>query len=264
MVCYDHDMARLYSLVTLMFHTDYHCHASINSELCADAIYFYESIIKVVFGQLPKDVFQARKEFFNFKLNLQKKSIQSEYQRWEQKIRNVQWALLNDNAIPECEKLAFIITLFQSDPRPGIAIAVGACQAQSLDYAATMKVILNIASNLSDEHGVIRLAAVSSSSPSPASPSGKTGYCFKFQKNNCSKGDSCQYKHVIDPNFKSRRPAAPTDKAKPPVKSTPKTGNTPSCRLLQICLLLISRLLVLLPALLQLSVLKGILTGNSI
>ena len=79
MVCYDHDMARLYSLVPLMFHTDYHCHASVNSELCADAIYFYESIIKVVFGQLPKDVFQARKEFFNFKLNLQE-SIQSEYQ----------------------------------------------------------------------------------------------------------------------------------------------------------------------------------------
>ena len=55
MVCYDHDMARLYSLVTLMFHSDYHCHASITSELCSDAIYFYESIIKVVFGQLPKD-----------------------------------------------------------------------------------------------------------------------------------------------------------------------------------------------------------------
>ena len=49
MVCYDHDMARLYSLVTLMFHNDYHCHASINSELCADAVYFYESIIKVAF-----------------------------------------------------------------------------------------------------------------------------------------------------------------------------------------------------------------------
>ena len=154
MLCYDHDMARLYSLVTLMFHTDYHCHASINSELCADAIYFYESIITVVFGQLPKDVFQARKEFFNFKINLQK-SIQSEFQRWEQKIRNVQWALLNVNAIPESEILAFIITSFQSDPRPGIAIAVGSCQAQNLDYAATMKVILNIASNLSDEHGII-------------------------------------------------------------------------------------------------------------
>ena len=108
MLCYDHDMARLYSLVTLMFHTDYHCHASINSELCADAIYFYQSIIKVVFGQPPIDVFQARKEFFNFKLNLHK-SIQSEFQRWEQKIRNVQWALLNVNAIPESEKLAFII-----------------------------------------------------------------------------------------------------------------------------------------------------------
>ena len=96
-------MARLYSLVTLMFHTDYHCHASINSELCVDAIYFYESIIKVVFGQLPKDVFQVRKEFFNFKLNLQK-SIQSEFQHWEQKIRNVLWALLNVNAIPESKK----------------------------------------------------------------------------------------------------------------------------------------------------------------
>ena len=83
------------------------------------------------------------------------KSIQSEFQRWEQKIRNVQWALLNVNAIPESEKLEFIITLFQSDPRPGIAIAVGSCQAQNLDYAATMKVILNIASNLSDEHGII-------------------------------------------------------------------------------------------------------------
>ena len=132
MVCYDHDMARLYSLMTLMFHTDYHCHASINSELCADAIYFYESIIKVVFGQLPKDVFQARREFFKFKLNLQK-SIQSEYQRWEQKIRNVQWALLNVNAIPELEKLAFIITLFQSDPQPGVDIAIRSCQAQNLE-----------------------------------------------------------------------------------------------------------------------------------
>ena len=90
-----------------------------------------------------------------------------------------------------------------------------------------MKVILHIASNLADEHGVIKLASVSSSSPSPASPSGKTGYCYKFQNNNCSKGESCQYRHVIDPNFQSRRPPAPQNKAKPPVKGSPKTGTTP-------------------------------------
>ena len=135
--------------------------------------------------------------------------------------------MLNVNAIPESEKLAFIITLFQSDPRPGIAIAIRSCQAQNLDHVATVKVLLNIANNLSDEHGVIKLAATSLASTPSASSSAKTGYCYKFQKNNCSKEESCQYRHVIDPDFKSRRPAAPTGKAKPAVKSVFKPPKPP-------------------------------------
>jgi hypothetical protein len=79
---YDNDMSRLFSLVTVMFHTDYHCHASMESEFCEDAINFYESITKVAFGHRPRDVIAARQEFFQFKLNTNK-SIQSEFQRWE-------------------------------------------------------------------------------------------------------------------------------------------------------------------------------------
>ena len=172
MQCYDHDMSRLFSIVTAMFHSDFHCHASMADEFCDDAIHFYESVIKEIFGHRCKEVVHSRKEYYTFKFNLGK-SIQSEYQRWEQIFKNIQWASMNPLAVPESEILSFVVENFQDDPRPGISSALASCQSLDLDYKGTMEVILRIASNLSEANGVIRLASVAST---------EQRYCYQYQK----------------------------------------------------------------------------------
>ena len=227
MQCYDHDMSRLFALVTHMFSFDYHCYVSMESEYCEDPIHYYTTIRNVIFGHRPKDILHARQQFFNFQLNYSK-SIQFEYARWEQLIKNIRFASMDFNAIPDSEKLAFVVTLFQNDKRPGIANALSSCQSLDYDYTQTMEVILRIAHNLSDAHGIVKMAALpstqsSSSSSNVTAP--KNQFCFKFQRNQCNKGDQCKYKHQIDPDFKPRHPIASGDKG---AKSASSAAKEPS------------------------------------
>ena len=227
MQCYDHDMSRLFALVTHMFSFDYHCYVSMESEYCEDPIHYYTTIRNVIFGHRPKDILHARQQFFNFQLNYSK-SIQFEYARWKQLIKNIRFASMDFNAIPDSEKLAFVVTLFQNDKRPGIANALSSCQSLDYDYTQTMEVILRIAHNLSDAHGIVKMAALpstqsSSSSSNVTAP--KNQFCFKFQRNQCNKGDQCKYKHQIDPDFKPRHPIASGDKG---AKSASSAAKEPS------------------------------------
>jgi hypothetical protein len=58
--CYDHDMHRLYVLLRLMSHEEYHVLAPMTVELYDDAIGLYDAIMKHVFGDLKIDENDAR------------------------------------------------------------------------------------------------------------------------------------------------------------------------------------------------------------
>ena len=80
--CYDHDMHRLYVLVRLMFHEEYHVLAPMTVELYDDAIGLYDAIMKNVFGEPKMNEMIAWSHIDDFVLSAST-SLHQEHYRWE-------------------------------------------------------------------------------------------------------------------------------------------------------------------------------------
>lgn len=214
-----HDRSRLMVLVIHIFDEKSYHYIGEEGLKKSDPALFYSLISGQIFGSKSRDIVKARDDINSFKLNVSV-PIQKEHVRWEKLFLNLSHA--QQSEFSEGEKMNFLISHLFSDTRPGINALLTNCMSNGSSYAETMRVILLVTSQVSDNMQVHTMAKVSGSISSKSIvskslsnvPPKNVKYCFEFlNKGKCLK-KGCLYIHENKPEKNAfKQPASKyTDK----------------------------------------------------
>ena len=198
---FNHDKARLMSLVQLIFHESYATYGD-EAKKNGDPVQYYNNMMNHVFGNTMKDVNNAMEEILNFKVN-RSVVFAIECVRWERLFENSKY--VNGEELDEQQKLAFLMKHVYADNRLGWHSTMSNAQMMKMTYDQCIEALYLATDTVPDKDQTVKTSYIHQpyrTHLKVASTSGPErvvkNFCRNWQTGNCHRA-KCRFVHEHDP-----------------------------------------------------------------